>query len=453
MKKKDWKLVRNIWISSEPVLPGVWERKEGGHLVRGAAVCPRTGKRKELLKVLPEGTAEQALLWLRSELKSIRSGAAFAAPYETMPFATYAVSLMKRKVERGEIRSASGVEKWNMVLKHLIGSSLAEIRVDQLRPRDVERWKDEVARLIGGEDGYSPNTANTWLAVLRVILAQAKIDYELRESAAVGVKNFDTSEHRTYTREQPNALTAEELRDFLAVMFDKYPQHFAMVYVGFATGLRPSSLRPLRRRGAEADVKWDEHVLCVRRSHTLGQVVMNRTKTKRDVEIKVPPLMLEVLKWHVETQLLTAEQKASDLLFPREDGGFRDPKLLRKPFEHVAKELSLKKRITPRAMRRSFQDLARSAQVNDLVTRSISGHATEQMQRHYSTVSDREQAEGLAKVLRMMDFRDRKTGGTVGAGVGASAPAADSTGSEAGVGAIVGASASEPHKTGKADLG
>jgi hypothetical protein len=185
---------------------------------------------------------------------------------------------------------------------------------------------------------------------------------------------------------------------------------------------------------------------------------MNRTKTKRDLEIKVPPLMLEVLKWHVETQLLTDEQKASDLLFPREDGGLRDPKLLRKPFEHVAKELSLKKKLTPRAMRRSFQDLARNARVDDLVTRSISGHATEQMQRHYSTVSDREQAEGLAKVLRMMDFRDRKpTGDAVGADVGASGGPTDETdrtrAEVPGVGAIVGASVSEAHKTQKADVG
>ena len=229
--------------------------------------------------------------------------------------------------------------------------------------RDVERLeRTATSRSEMREEGYSPNTANTWLAVLRVILAHAKLDYELRESAATGVKNYDASEHRTYTREQPNSLTAEELRDFLAVMFETYPQHFAMVYVGFATGLRPSSLRPLRRRGDEADVKWEEHVLCIRRSHTRGQSVMNRTKTKRDMEIKVPPLMLEVLKWHVETQLCTEEQKESDLLFPREDGGLRDPKLLRKPFAHVTQVLSLKKRITPRAMRRSFQDLARSAQ-------------------------------------------------------------------------------------------
>jgi hypothetical protein len=46
------------------------------------------------------------------------------------------------------------------------------------------------------------------------------------------------------------------------------------------------------------------------------------------------------------------------------------------------------RRITfARALRRTFNDRARAAQVNDLVTRSISGHLTEKMQTHYSTVN------------------------------------------------------------------
>jgi hypothetical protein len=59
-------------------------------------------------------------------------------------------------------------------------------------------------------------------------------------------------------------------------------------------------------------------------------------------------------------------------------------------------------------MRRTFQDLARAAEVRDVVTRSISGHATEEMQRRYSTVSAVEQQTSLARVLRLMDFRRAK---------------------------------------------
>ncbi len=64
-------------------------------------------------------------------------------------------------------------------------------------------------------------------------------------------------------------------------MKDTFPQHFAMTALGFATGLRPSSLRPLRRLGGLADVKWDENVLLVRRSQTVGDEVMETTKTKK----------------------------------------------------------------------------------------------------------------------------------------------------------------------------
>ena len=53
-------------------------------------------------------------------------------------------------------------------------------------------------------------------------------------------------------------------------------------------------------------------------------------------------------------------------------------------------------------MRRTFQDLCRAAEVGDLVTRSISGHATEAMQRHYSTVAPEEQRRGLSNVIQLM---------------------------------------------------
>jgi hypothetical protein len=123
----------------------------------------------------------------------------------------------------------------------------------------------------------------------------------------------------------------------------------------------------LRRRGPEADVKWDERLLLIRRSHTLGRV-MDRTKTDVDLEIAVPQLLLDVLTWHVETQRATPEQRASDLLFPREDGGIRDDRILRKPFAAIVKAMGLCKNVTPRGMRRSFQDLARTAEVRDVVT-------------------------------------------------------------------------------------
>jgi len=50
-------------------------------------------------------------------------------------------------------------------------------------------------------------------------------------------------------------------------------------------------------------------------------------------------------------------------------------------------------------MRRTFNDLARRADVESIVKRSISGHLTERMQDHYSTVDPNEQPQSIARVI------------------------------------------------------
>ncbi len=58
-------------------------------------------------------------------------------------------------------------------------------------------------------------------------------------------------------------------------------------------------------------------------------------------------------------------------------------------------------------MRRTFQDLARAAEVKDIATRAISGHATETMQHHYySTVATDEKRQAIAKVIDLAQVRE-----------------------------------------------
>jgi integrase len=266
----------------------------------------------------------------------------------------------------------------------------------------VETWKTGVARLIlAGR--YSPTTANGWLAILRVITKAAKREFGLPGDPAEGVSNFDTSEHETYTEEEPNALPPERVGEFLACMREVFPEHYAMTYLGFATGLRPSSMRPLRRTGREPDVKWNEGVVLVRRSHTLGDEVMNTTKTKLRQRINVPAEVIQVLREHERAQLKTPEQIASDLLFPAADGGFLSEHCLRSPFTKVGALIGLEMRFTPRGLRRTFNDLARLSNVEALVTKSISGHLTDRMRAHYSTVQPVEQRESIGRVLRLVE--------------------------------------------------
>jgi integrase len=412
-------------------LPGVWKRKEGGYLVRARATDPTTGNLVEIKRVLPEADEATAYKWLEDERAQVRRGIVVVS--QRMRFAEFAASLFEHKVKVGDIRSPKGRDRWRCTLVHLISGTYgkkAEKRVkgfgafflDAFHLSHVEEWKEGIAELIASGD-YSPTTANGWLAILRVIMKAAKRRVGLPDNPMEDVKDFDTSEHATYTEEEPNALRPEEAPAFLASMRALHPQHYAMTYLGFVTGLRPSQLRPLRRKGPQADVLWERNRILVRRSQTVGNEVMNTTKQKHRYPIDVPEDVMAVLRWHVETQLHTPEQQDSELLFPAVGGGFRAPSVLNKPFAEVAEEIGLGKAFTQRGLRRTFNDLARAARVQAIVTRSISGHLTEQMQDHYSTVDPREQREGIAKVIDLMKFKATgvaaATGGAPGGAPGA----------------------------------
>jgi len=133
----------------------------------------------------------------------------------------------------------------------------------------------------------------------------------------------------------------------------------------------------------------------------VGSEVMETTKTKTRQKLFLPTALMDVLRWHVEHQISDSVRASSDLLFPSEADRFRSASVLDKPFREVALAIKVGRRVTPRAMRRTYQDLARSAEMRDLVTRAISGHATEQMQQHYSTVAQSEMRDGIAKIISL----------------------------------------------------
>lgn len=409
-KKNDWTKRWNSWVAPTK-LPGVWERKGGGHLVRARVADPVTGRKKEIRKVMPQADLAAAFQWLENERARVRAGRVTAQLPKTR-FCDFAVSVLKHKVQQGHLASPKSVERWKHTLEHLIGGTMTadEARhvpgfgdyfVDQIQPEHVEEWRGGLVALIAAGD-YAPTTTNSWLAILRVIAREAKRRFRLPEAFTDGVPDFDTSQHVTYPEEAPNSLTSEQVPLFLATLRALYPQHYAMTYLGLATGLRPSSLRPLRRNGPTPDVLWDQARLLVRRSQTRGSQPLETTKQKTRYAIDLPKEAFEVLRWHVDTQLVTPAQQDSELLFPSVTGGFRAPTVLNKPFAEISEAIGLSYAFTQRGMRRTFNDLARAAKVEALVTRSISGHLTPRMHLLYSTVRPEEQREGIGRVIQLM---------------------------------------------------
>jgi len=385
------------WIAAEPELPGVWRRRDGGYRIRGRALDPRTGKLREVERALPDLVkARDAFAVLSAELDKIRAGTIAETKAGFPQFHTYSADVFERKLSLGRIRSAAGSAKWESILEHHLVPEFGDYFMDQLHPTVIKAWQAKIAAKIKAGK-MAPTTANTILGVLKQITDEAVTDFDIRDPMR-GVDAFDTREHATYTEEEPNSLAPADVPRFLAAMKRLHPDHFAFTVLGITTGLRPSSLRPLRRDGVSADLKWDDGILIIRRSHTLGEGVMETTKTDLHQRLVLPPGLLDVLHWHKETRLLRKKMRQSDLLFPAITGGYRSRSVLDKPFAEVSDAIGLPYRFTPRGMRRTYQDLARAAGIHDVVTRAISGHATETMQHHYSTARGVEIRDALARV-------------------------------------------------------
>ena len=103
---------------------------------------------------------------------------------------------------------------------------------------------------------YDSTTLNTWLAVLSTVSAAMTREHELPRDPALGLKRF--TEDVSYQPDAPNALSPErnEIGDFLAEMKVRYPQHYAMAFLGFAIGHRPSDPPPAPPQGGPAGPRF-----------------------------------------------------------------------------------------------------------------------------------------------------------------------------------------------------
>lgn len=399
MEKKRWVVQWKQRLSAKAALPGVWRREEGGFFIRGRAKDPVTGRLRTVARKSDAVDARAAL----AELDELRREIRAAATSIPILFGEYSAQLFERKLALNEIRSAVTREQWAATLRCHLLPAFERQDLRQLKKAQIEAWKLAQAKRVNAGE-YCPATVNNWLKFLRVIVNTAVVDLELPKNPIAGVKDLDRSMHRSYTREEPNSLTRDEVGGFLRTMEALCPQHFAMVLVGFSTGLRPSSLRPLRREGAKADIDWETGRLLVRRSHTRKDEVMDRTKVGKDYVIGLPDEVMDVLKWHV-ANLPEGPMMDCGLLFPSEDGGFRAGSCLDKPFAAVLAAIGVRKRFTPRGMRRTFHDLADEAKAQGLELLGAHNRGTA-LGRLYRTEDVEKTRAELGKVVDLMSYRN-----------------------------------------------
>lgn len=389
-------------ISEKPVKPGIYRLRAGGFLVR-VSWTDKRGKQHRMQRSLPTATLAEA------QLESARLRVEGSEKTKLSPlFAEYAASLLQRRVDLRRIKSAASIAQWATTLQNSLIPAFGTIRVSELSREDVLEWFSDLGRKVNSGE-MSPRTANGYMRVMRTICSEIAEEFDTK-LATRRIDLLSEAEHPAYSKEDPNSLTADQLHTFLFAIKIVYPQHLAFATLGFVTGLRPSHIRPIRRRGLNADIDFTTGILQIRRSHTLGQVVMNTTKTEELQTIALPRDVVDLLRWH-SGQLdeptkrfnhrghppdwWTPAMRESELLFPGRAGGFLSNNHLARPFADVSQRLGLPFTVTPRGMRRTFVNLARTGGMRPAVESSISAHRTTSTRLKYSFVPEDEQREAL----------------------------------------------------------
>ena len=412
-------------MAEKPTRPGIYRLKAGGFFVR-ARVTDLKRKRHEVTAVLSDAKTPAEAQRSLDDLVADARAEVRGESRSKQSWLAFADARLEERIRKGKMQSEATVDRWKEALA-VFGPEWGAMNVLAVTSEHIDAWLNTTVAewMTTGRttmrprrgDGESrrtrgplemrpvttvlkPSYVNGWLRVLRAICHAVKVKFKLATSAFDGIDFFE--EGRIHTREKPNALTRERLGEFMAIARSKFPQHFAMILLGFVTGLRPSSLRPLRRKGPEADIDWTTGLLIVRRSHSRKQRIMNKTKTGKDTEITLPPSVLEVLREHA--MMLPND---SDLLFPGTSGRLLTRGVLAKPFAAITAEMGLPYPLTPKGMRRTFNDICRAIGIHDVVTRSISGHQTSAMQVHYSTAGDAEQAAAVDAVVKVAEGRSQ----------------------------------------------
>lgn len=389
------------------IAKGIFRRADGILMARAKKMDPKTGKPRDYLRAVPRPAemsdrdyrdvqAPRFLASLRSEFDHL-DHAASDDPHRR--FYDYAKQQIAYRINTGIVGSRATEKRYASELETHLRARWGDVYLDKIYRADVEKWMSDIGvRVKAGE--YSPQTVNGWWRLFKMIMADASVAFRLANpceripgiSLTLGADEYDPDE--------TNSLEQKEFRPFFESARVVAPRHYAFLLIGTITGRRPCELRPLRARGNPSDLDWETGRLLVRRSQTYGEP-SRRLKTRDYVLAWLTPALISILDWHVKH--LGGKRAASDLLFPpmrdiEGASGYMARSALAKVIPEICREAKIKKHLTPRFMRRAYQDWCRAGGVDKKIQKAMSGHATDKMLEWYSTMGADEGRTALTKM-------------------------------------------------------
>jgi integrase len=239
------------------------------------------------------------------------------------------------------------------------------------------------------DDGssYARATRRAWWRVAKVVLDDLAADFGL----PCPTRRVRSPQASGGTHREKATLTLPQMQALVDTASVLEGQRYREVLTLATTGMRVGEMYGLKW----PDIKYDRGVIAITRSATAGEVRQyTKTKGTRDVPL-APTLAHELREQHKE--LLADEHPGlgTKLVFPSDVGTARYGGSIRKAMRRLTEAMREKKHLedkadefylTPQVLRRSVNTLCVTRGVDKLVTRSILGHADEQMTELYAGV-------------------------------------------------------------------
>lgn len=338
--------------------------------IRARVVDPRSGRLREVNRILNHVAPEDAVEQRRLLQEELRARLHDPPKKNVVEFGRYWLGVKRAVVDAGTYA------RYEDALENHAFERLGRLDFRELRSIHIQDWINrELA------SGYRVATVKGWFRAFRTMVRDA-ID-------CLGIAADPTRRIRFpfgEERQERNSLLPDELARFLSAMERLHPQHYALTATLALTGLRFCHASALRWE----DFDEKTGILRIERRQLRGRLGPVMPTKRAPKEYPLSPELMAILKIHGKMKR-RHRWRVEGWMFPNRDGGLRCPASLRKPWLECLAAAEIDERFTVHGLRRTFVDLARRAKVDGVVTRSLTGHVTEKMRLHYSTVGLDEQ--------------------------------------------------------------
>jgi len=369
--------MRQVETAGRKILPGIWQLNRTTYIVRAQPRDPRTGKKRNIRRLLENSSRQDALAMREDLLAGVDSSVQTPTSQETV--GAFVEWWLKYKGDRGDIEPST-LDRYALALGHL-SPRILEATLGDLTVTMIEEWMIRAARRRpGGKDGrtperYAPRTINSWLRVLRTVMTDAARLRGVHNAAATSARPLK----EPVNLEETNSLSPAELAKVLITLREVDPIVALAAWTQAWTGMRWGEVSALQWK----DLDVEARVLTIRRKVQGGRLVP-RTKTGRLRKVGVPVPLLEALLGHREA---LGAPGNSTLMFSSSVGKPIHSSRISVCLRRACESAKIEQRFTSHGFRRSMTDMLREASIDPVVAKAITGHSTDRMREHYSTVS------------------------------------------------------------------